>query len=108
MTAALEKSSLMQDDEVAGEYLQRLEALQSVDHATGRQPVSDVRVPLARMLFLMKQTERARKVIRDYVAVAVQLLEESAGKILLITMSVPIKCYGTGRFAYSPTTCITL
>ena len=79
VTAALEKSSLRQDDEIAAGYLQRLEALQSVDHATGRHPASDVRVPLARMLILLKQTERARKVIRDCVALTVQLLEESAG-----------------------------
>jgi hypothetical protein len=79
VTVALEKMSFMQSDEFACQYLQRLEALQSVDHATGRQPMSDLRVPLARMLFLMKQTERARKVVRDYVAVAVQLLEESEG-----------------------------
>lgn len=79
VTAAKEESSGTLDIEVAEKYLKRLEALQEIDHATGSYLVTDVRIPLARLLYLMNRPERARNVIRGYVSLAVQILEESKG-----------------------------
>lgn len=78
--AAIETSDGDLDIEAVGGYFERLQALQTLDGSIVHVPAADVRVPLARMLYLLKQPEKAKEVIRDCIGIAVHLLEESSGQ----------------------------